>query len=491
MVLYHFFYTQGKEAFQLKTMNVPYMHKEVFLVAPNIRGGDTPYVDIYQDTYTSSTSANMNPIYYESAYTMDEARAACQAVGAELATFDQVKKATALGAMWCVASWTSEGKTYAPIQTICPNTKSRGVSKPTEVGTLVEITPTQQRAYPVCWGVKPPEPSVNVRPFSRVSYNMIGPELLNSVMAGDSMELFPATFTVDEARYALEQNNYNIGALAGTNPARKYLIDNITKSDDSNPHTQIYRKDPGYNEDIAEASNNACGILANTRAKFVDKFNMLRQTFSDVSGAVIDMLGAKNQNSFYAAKLQDICRDETPQSSPSCWKLATLDYTTIYSTSGSDTVLSSGSSNIVISNTSTSRLASLEALNYFKFQRETELCEAYQRIQVIESYIQCSGASLESMGSQCAYVNIGSGGPTTPQMIGLEVNSEEFLKLRLQEIAPYLTGKNYASLVAGILNKLSLTIRLPSLNEFNTVNMNFNEVTSRIGAIGAYFANMR
>jgi hypothetical protein len=272
------------------------------------------------------------------------------------------------------------------------------------------------------------------------------------------------------------------------------LIANITKSDNSNPDAQIYSQTPGYGDDQAEGSNNACGILANTRQRFVDKFNTLRTVFSDVSGAVVDMLGAKNQNAFYAAKLQDICRDETPQSSPSCWKLATLDYTTIYSTSGSDTVLSSGtsgSSNFTISNTSTSRLASLEALNHFKFERETELCEAYQRIQTIETYIGCSAASLGSMGPQCAYVNIGSGGPTALQMIGLDVNSEEFLKLRLQEIAPYLTSANYASLVSGILNKLSLTIRLPSLNDFNTANMNFSDMTKRIGAIGGYFANMR
>jgi hypothetical protein len=95
------------------------------------------------------------------------------------------------------------------------------------------------------------------------------------------------------------------------------------------------------------------------------------------------------------------------------------------------------------------------------------------------------------MGPQCAYVNIGSSGATAAQMIGLDVNSQEFLKLRLQEIAPYLTGENYASLVSGILNKLSLTIRLPSLNDFNTANMNFNDMTKRISAIGGYFANMR
>jgi hypothetical protein len=483
IVLYYFFYVE--EGFQMKAMNVYYPSKEVFLIAPNIRGGDTPYVDIYQDTYPSPTSASTLTAYYESAYTLNEAQAACQAVGAQLATLGQLQTATALGATWCVASWTSDGEIYAPIQTLCPNTKTKGAAVTTVAGTLRKITTPQQKAYPVCWGTKPPEPTVTVRPFSKASYNMVSPTLLSSVMTGDSKELFPAAFTADQARYALEQNNYNIGAPSGTNPARQYLINNITKSGTSNPDTQIYRQTAGYSEDQAEGSNSACAILANTRQRFVTQFNALRTVFRDVSGAVMDMLGAKNQNSFYAAKLQDICAGETPQSSPSCFKLATLDYSVLYNTSGAD----AGTSKFTITDTSTSRLAKLEALNFFKFQREAELCTAYERIQTIETYIGCSAASSGAMGSQCAYKRVGSDGPLAHVMVGLDVNSGEFLKLRLQEIAPYLTSANYANLVSGILNKLSLTIRLPSLNDFNTANMNFEDMTKRIDAIGGYFAN--
>jgi len=492
IVLYYLFYVE--EGFQLKTMNVRYPSKEVFLIAANIQGGDRNYVDIYADTYTSPTSPNTNPIYYESGYTFNEARMACEEMGAELATFAQIKTATALGATWCVASWVSDGYTYAPIQTLCPNTKSKGDSITTHSGTLKKITPSPEMAYPVCWGVKPPEPSVNVRSFSKTSYNMISHKLLNSVMSANSSDLFPATFTADEARYALEQKNYNIEDLEGMNTARTYLINNITRSDNQNAAVSIYTNSKGYTEDHEEGSNGACVILGNIRGKFVDKFNALRTVFSDVSGAVIDMLSAKNQNSFYAANLQDICAEETPESSPSCWKLATLDFTTIYNSSGSDTVISSGSSgylNIVIPNTSTSRLANLESLNFFKFQREVELCQAYQRIETIETYIGCPSTSRETMGSQCVYANIGSNGPPVSQMVGLDVNAEEFLKLRLQEIAPYLTSENYKNVVSEILNKLSLIIRLPSLNDFNTTNMNFDEVKSRINSIAGFFANMR
>jgi hypothetical protein len=176
-------------------------------------------------------------------------------------------------------------------------------------------------------------------------------------------------------------------------------------------------------------------------------------------------------------------------------KLATLDFSLLYNVTGPTTSLlgstaGSGDSDFNVVDTSTSRLATLEALNSFKFQREKELCEAFQRIQTIEDFIRCPAASRNSIGSQCAYVNVGS----TPvlQMTGLEVNAEEFLKLRLQEISPYFTTSNYttgqyANFVSQILNKLSLTLRLPSLNDFNTTNQNFKEANDRISAVNSYF----
>ena len=493
LVLAIFVYCNSREGFQLQMMNMPYALKELYLYAPNIQS-ESGFVDPLKDEYD-----------YSLAYSLEEAKAKCVSMGATLATPEQVKTATNLGATWCVAGWAMDGNRYVPVQEKCPKAKEIG----TEVGNSV-VLPTGKssklvrlgntapmKGYALCWGVKPPEPTVNVQQFSPTSYNMISPNLISSVMNPGSTDIYPGTFTADEANYALEMNNYNIGAAKGNNPARKYLITNIGGSGSANPDTRIYQTDPNYSEDIEKGSDSACSILADIRSKYKLKFDGLRKVFSDVSGAVVNMLGAKNENAFFAAKLQDICSQETPESSPSCMKLATLDFSLLYNVTGPTTSLlgstaGSGDSDFNVVDSSTSRLATLEALNSFKFQREKELCEAFQRIQTIEDLISCPAASRGSIGSQCSYVNVG---PTPVlQMIGLEVNAQEFLKLRLQEISPYFTTSNYttgqyANFVSQILNKLSFTIRLPSLNDFKTTNQNFKEANDRISAIQSYFYN--
>jgi len=473
-------------------MNMTYPLKELYLHAPNIRE---------KAGYVDPVGSNYN---YSSAYSLEEAKAKCVSMGATLATREQIIKAAALGATWCVAGWAADGKIYTPVQQRCTsitgqttvdvkNANGNDVILPNgKPAKLLEITNTPPaKAYALCWGVKPSEPAVNVHAFSPTSYNMLNPDLVSSVMNPGFNDLYPGTFTADQAHYALEQSGYNIGAAEGTNPARKYLIDNIAATGSTNPDTKIYKTDSGYAEDMEYGSMDVCPILASTRSKFVEKFGKLRRVFSDVSGAVISMLGAKNENAKFSAKLQDICFEETPRSSPACMTLATLDFSLLYNTSGPTTNLlgTAGDSDFNVIDTSTSRLAALEALNTFKFMREEELCTAHQRIQTIETFIGCSSTSRDSIGSQCAYVNVGSGLPPHLGMIGLDVNAEEFLKSRLQEISPYFTSSNYTQLVSGILNQLSLTLRLPSLNDFSTSNERFKQVQERISAIQSYFNN--
>jgi hypothetical protein len=481
-----FIYYNSTEGFQLQMMNVQYSLKELYLYAPNIK---------QKPTYVNPLNV---PQTYASAYSFEEAREKCVGMGATLASREQVKTAAALGATWCVAGWASDGKQYIPAQEVCeiPGSISVNIAKSKlpngKSAKLFELNNGSSRAYALCWGVKPEEPTVNVHAFSSISYNMLNPNLVSSVMNPAPNDLYPGTFTADEAHYALERSNYNIDMLPGENPARAYLIANIASGGSTNPDTEIYKTDIDYNEDTSYGSIDACAILADTRAKFVGKYTHLRQIFSDVSGAVIDMLGAKNENAKMTAKLQDICSNETPQSSPACMTLATLDFSLLYSTSGPTTYLlgSPGvgeNSDFNIVDTSTSRLAKLEALNIFKYMREGELCTAYDRIEIIEKFLGCPATSRNSMGSQCAYVNVGS--LPTLQMIGLDVNAGEFLKLRLQEISPYFATSNYSQLISGILNQLSLTLRVPSLNDFNNSTENFKQTLARISAIKSYFDN--
>lgn len=476
-------YSGLTEGFDITTFNVSYPTKELFLVAPNIDVLSS-YVDMYKDGYGIGATTLIDSVasQYNSAYTFAEATAMCTSFGATLATPEQISIGASLGAKWCVAGWASDGSKYAPIQKTCPNTlrnttavgilqeNSKGVAV-TDSRSLVRFTGTTAptKAYPLCWGVKPTEPTVNVREFNLTDYSMFGTTLLNEVMNGEAADLFPVQFSSDQATYALERTNYNIGATKGTNPARAYLINRMGSVND-----EIYRTNPRYTEDGSNRGITPCTILANMRAKFKGQFDQLRQVFRDVSGAVISMLGAKNESSFFAAKLQGICAQERIETSPACVKLATLDYDILYSTQGSD------------GDASTSRLAALEALNYFKFAREQELCISYSNIAAVEAYLGCSN----SQGSipECVYSGLGSGSHSGPPLTlnNFDVNSEEFLKLRLKEIAPYFSASNYSDLLGRIIEQLSITLRLPSLNDFNDSTQNFKLVRNRIDAIRSY-----
>ena len=135
------------------------------------------------------------------------------------------------------------------------------------------------------------------------------------------------------------------------------------------------------------------------------------------------------------------------------------------------------------SDPSTSRLAALEALNYFRFQREGELCTNYSNISIVESYLKCpvSGSIPE-----CSYKTVSNMGSYVT-MNNLDTNAEEYLKSRLKEISPYFATSDYKTLLGDILNQLSLTIRLPSLNDFKDSTANFKIVHDRIDSIRANF----
>ncbi len=458
----------SKEGFDITTFNVSYPTNELFLIAPNIKGRSN-YVDIYLDPF-SNTGNLVSSVYNQGYSTREEAQAACSELGATLATENQLKTATMLGAKWCAPGWVSNGNIYAPTQNFCKNTKVNTTAwsnTPFTLDTLRKfILPGKKptKAFPICWGIKPPEPSVNIRDFNPDTYSMISPYLLNSVMNGTASELFPVRFSVEQAIYALEQKDYNIGAPSGSNPARDYLIQNM-----GSVNELIYRTNARYEEDGSNRTLSSCKILENTRTKFQQQFESLRTVFRDVSGAVISMLGAKNENAFFSAKLQGICSKETTKTSPACAKLATLDFDLLYGTQGSDP--------------STSRLAALEALNYFRFQREGELCTNYSNISIVESYLKCpvSGSIPE-----CSYKTVSNMGSYVT-MNNLDTNAEEYLKSRLKEISPYFATSDYKTLLGDILNQLSLTIRLPSLNDFKDSTANFKIVHDRIDSIRANF----
>ena len=539
IILYWFFYRDkaigiGKEGFQdasvppITTMNVSYsgQYKETYLSAHNIPDLPT-FIPLYEDTLNSDGTSARNVYaandgvedwdyggvgqglrtFYVDAYTFEDAKAKCADFGGVLASPAQLEIAAQLGGYWTTAGWASDGNRYAVIpqksSIDLPNTMkwtvsgsgSSGGSSGSPVSTTYDplrkfrsgalpttgsgsgsgsSSPNPLVAFPVCWGIKPVQPSMDVVDFNEMEYSLFTAEVIGYVTNPTSSDLLQVTFTPDQAVYALQQTNYNIND-GGTNPARKLLIGNSGTTGFGNVNTQMYVAAAGsaqYTQDNTNLTITPCTILINTFNNFQTQFNTLRQIMQDVSGGVIAMESAKGENADFQMSLETVCEIESPTTSPACARLATLDYDILYNTNSSDI--------------STTRIATLELLNHNLYLRQGELCQAMQNLFAIQKILSCQ-SSNGSM-PDCVYASLGSD-PTsgsTWMMNGLQQNNVEYLRLLLQQISPYFGVATYQALIGGILDKLSVMIDMPNLNDFNTSTDNFNAVDREILAVKAF-----
>ena len=537
----------GKEGFQdasvppITTMNVSYsgQYKETYLSAHNIPDLPT-FIPLYDDTLNPDGTSAINMYaandgvedydyggsgqglrkFYVDAYTFEEAQAKCADFGGVLASPAQLGIAAQLGGYWTTAGWASDRNRYAVIpqksSIDLPNTMKWTVSGSSgsgsgsgSSGSGLSLTPPYdplrrfipgalpatgssagsgpavQRAFPVCWGIKPVQPSMDVVDFNEMEYSMFTTEVIGYVTNPISSELLQVRFTPDQAVYALQQTNYNIND-GGTNPARKFLIGDSGTTGFGNVNTQMYIAAAGsaqYNQDNTNLSITPCILLTNTFNNFQAQFNTLRQIMRDISGSVIAMEFAKEENADFQMSLETVCEIESPTTSPACARLATLDYDILYNTDSSDI--------------STTRIATLELLNHNLYLRQGELCQAMQNLFAVQNILSCQSSSTLSPDCTCA--TDGSSPITGPStlctasmagynwsMNGLQENNVEYLRILLQQISPYFGVATYQSLIGGILDKLSVMIDMPNLNDFNTSADNFSAVDKEIKAIQAF-----
>lgn len=94
----------------------------------------------------------------ETPYTLTQAQAvtACAQAGARLATPDEITLAQAAGAQWCACAWATDGNKYYPMQQGVANCGSPGVNFCGSAGL----------GAATCFGVKPPQGTLNVAAFS-------------------------------------------------------------------------------------------------------------------------------------------------------------------------------------------------------------------------------------------------------------------------------------------------------------------------------------
>lgn len=414
-----------KEGFQtsrtMTALNVTYPFNEVFLVAPT---------DAISNVNIYGTLTELD--YTNKGYTYDEAKKRCQNMGsnspADLATPEQIYRAFDLSGNWCVKAWGNDKKLYSI---------ANGNNKCGQNAGVIQTNPTaNQKAFAICYAPKPPAPSPAVQPFQPLEYQMIPSSILNIVMNGTGsditgIDIFPKQFTADQAYYALDQpfvydtvnkryDMYTAGTAMQFNiklnryekyvsgpqisslgngstamtpsiqtlkynsvAARQYLINNF----DSVNRDILTKVDPTFTDNSSDWSGtNASGVLKSTAKSCADlaavdleystKLTNLRNLFKDVSGSVISLIWAKNENANIQATLYDICASTTPTTSPACAELAKIDFDTFY-TDPTHSVLSD-----------------LEALNYYRFVREQEICTIIVNLKTIKDLLQCSYQSL-------------------------------------------------------------------------------------------------
>jgi hypothetical protein len=453
LILYLVFFKE-KEGFNTFNENVDYIpyFKEVFLVAPDQFGHADNYVELY---------GTINPI---SPYTYDEAVAACNEYGGDLATLDQLMKATnKFGANWCPGGWVKDNRTtlYYPMQT-------KGTcSIPTDLSGVKTMTPYANgtRGYPICYAVKPPNPTRFVRNFNSLNYNMVSADVLNMVINGSSgTDIFPLVFSPSQAYYALEQNGYDAKA------ARTALENDITRATYNNAILAKSGRTPQTDaEKTSTASTASCADLAATKTDFETKLTSLERSFSDLSGAVYSAIAAKDENTNYIqSQITSICKNPPPGSpnvADACARLLSLDYDIFYRNLDPT------------GKTQRNLITDLETINMTLAMQECTLQENFGALKFMmdavcpdmtRTWATLGDNTMNSKIISCTYPDDRKDIPSSAFQVGsdIQLNMVGLFKYNLEQISPYFNTDKYASLITSVLNQLSVTMRTPLPDQY-------------------------
>lgn len=453
LILYLVF-SKEKEGFNTFNENVDYTpyFKEVFLVAPDQFGNADNYVELY---------GTINPI---NPYTYDEAVAACKEYGGDLATLDQLTKATTkLGANWCPGGWVKDekGTLYYPMQ------KNGTCGTLSDLSGVKTTTPYAggTRGYPICYAVKPPNPTRFVRNFNTLNYNMVSTDILNIVANGSGdTDILPLVFSPSQVYYALEQNGYDAkaarGALKNDTTRATYNAEILAKSGKT-----LQTED----EKTSNASTASCGDLTATKADFETKLGNLQQSFEDLSGAVYSAIAAKDENTNYIqSQITSICNNPPPGSpnvADACARLLSLDYDIFYRNLDPT------------GKTQRNLITDLETINMALAMEECTLQENFGALKIVMDAV-CPDPSRTwaNLGDNtmkdsdnniqlisCTYPKDRNSIPDAAFKVGsdIQLNMVGLFKYNLEQISPYFNTDKYTSLITSVLNQLSVTMRTP------------------------------
>lgn len=167
-------------------------------------------------------------------FTPAQAATACAQAGARLATPDEITTAQVAGAQWCSCGWATDGNKYYPMQQSVTFCGSPGMNSCGSAGL----------GAATCFGVKPPQGTNNIAPFSSAT------GAWNGTQPGSSMSdtAVPAVRQSTSAANKLEcastdgQNCYMFGSLSScqawaANPASNSAISQVAQNPPSGPMT--------------------------------------------------------------------------------------------------------------------------------------------------------------------------------------------------------------------------------------------------------------
>lgn len=472
-----------REGFQqdFKTLNIPYM-KEVFLV------GNTG------DSRTPS---------YQNGVLPEDAAGVCQNLGASLATLDQLKLAMDASANWCKAgAWIAgdSANLYYPSWG-CGDTAPCSEAPLNRSACIRKIPPQNGKGFVACYGTKPELGTTNVQPFNTtgIAYSVLDTQAVaDTLSAGptDSTDITPYAFTPSQALWALEQTRFTT-VKKGTSPtAREYLRANIGSVNTAirnaaDPDTAV------TNEDLnawQTAKAKTCQTLSAVRDDIVQRIGVLKQVIASVEGKTRGTFYAKQESMELQRQVSYVCAGYTPEQSPACGRLASIDFDLFYKPNATRTGID------------TKVLSDLQSLNYNLRLQECTIQVALGKLQILSDTLMCPAADAATMAVLGDY----KVGPTTyypptckdlvkegPEWaaftganekrftIGKNIGyvSSETLRVAFEEISPFFQYAGYDKAFTDILQYLSILIRIPDLNDYYSSDENFKSIGDRVGAI--------
>jgi hypothetical protein len=318
-------------------------------------------------------------------------------------------------------------------------------------------------------------------------------------MAGDGTDMLPYSFTPAQALYGLRATRFQTSgtATSGALSARRYLMQNLASLNAN------IRKDaePGTlsNEDVAAwaaAKAKSCEALKGIQDTMVAQLNATKAVMSKVQMRTMGTYYAKQENMGFQREIAVICNKQTAATSPACARLASIDFDIFYQPGPNGTKI----------------LSDLENLNYTLALRECEIQKAALKLQVLTDALQCRSGQYDAASLGQNYIAaLGTYYPDTCERLDTDptfrmftkgadtrftvaknigyVNSE-LLKVAFEEISPYFSNPGYSDLFGRILDQLSVLLRVPTLNDYNTSQQNITSINTTVSGLNAFLTRL-